>query len=161
VAFALALGWLAGRLHLAPIVGAFAAGLILTRTEHQAHLQTVIKPVADVFVPVFFVLIGAAVDVRLLNPFVAEHHATLVLAGALTLVAIAGKLAAGLGTLRRGVDRWTIGIGMIPRGEVGLIFAGVGLGSHIIGDSHYAAIVTMVTVTTLLAPLLLGMALRR
>jgi Kef-type K+ transport system membrane component KefB len=161
VAFALGLGWLAGRLHLAPIVGAFAAGLILTRTEHHTHLQTVIKPVADVFVPVFFVLIGAAVDVRLLNPLVAEHHPTLLLAGALTLVAIAGKLVAGVGTMRRGIDRWAIGIGMIPRGEVGLIFAGVGLASHIIGDGQYAAIVTMVALTTLLAPILLGMVLRR
>ncbi len=155
VTFALTLGYLAGLLHLAPLIGAFAAGLVLARTEHQAHIGDAIKPVADVFVPIFFVLVGMAVDLRRLNPLQEENWPVLFLAGGLGIVAVLGKLAAGLGVAGGKADRWVVGIGMLPRGEVGLIFAGTGLAQRIIGEGEYGAILLVVALTTFLAPVLL------
>lgn len=147
-------GYVAELLHVAALIGAFAAGLILAKTEHQAPIEDTIKPVADIFVPIFFVLIGAAVDLSLLNPFNPQNRPILLLAGGLTVIAVLGKLAAGLGAGRR-INRWAVGIGMLPRGEVGLIFAGVGLTSAIISTAEYGAILLVVALTTLLSPLLL------
>jgi len=153
--FALLLGYLAEELRVAAIVGAFAAGLVLARTEHHAHIEERLKPVTDVFVPIFFVMVGAAVDLSTLNPFDPGSRPILVLAGALTAVAVLGKLVSGLGARGHEVRRWVVGLGMLPRGEVGLIFAGVGLSSRIIGEPEYAAIVAVVVVTTFLSPILL------
>ena len=155
VTFALTLGYLAGLLHIAPLLGAFAAGLVLARTEHQAHIGEAIKPVADVFVPIFFVLVGMAVDLRRLNPMETENWQVLLLAGGLVIAAVLGKLVAGFGTVGQKADRWLVGIGMLPRGEVGLIFAGAGLSQRIIGEGEYGAILLVVAVTTFLAPVLL------
>lgn len=155
VTFALALGYLAGLLHIAPLIGAFAAGLVLARTEHHAHIGEAIKPVADVFVPIFFVLVGMAVDLRLLNPMQPENRPVLLLAGGLVIVAILGKLVAGLGVMGKKTDPWMVGIGMLPRGEVGLIFAGTGLSQRIIGEGEYGAILLVVALTTFVAPILL------
>jgi Kef-type K+ transport system membrane component KefB len=163
VTFALLLGYLAGRIHLAPLIGAFAAGLVLARTEHQVHIQEAITPVANVFVPIFFVLIGAAMNLGLLNPFHQQNRPILLLAFALGIVAVLGKLVAGLGVLggKSGADPWTVGIGMLPRGEVGMIFASVGLSQRIIGEGEYGAILLVVAFTTLLAPILLKLRYRR
>jgi Kef-type K+ transport system membrane component KefB len=147
-------GYVAELLHVAALIGAFAAGLVLARTEHHAHIEDTIKPVADIFVPIFFVLIGAAVDLSLLNPFNRQNWPILLLAAGLTVAAVLGKLAAGLGA-GRGINRWAVGSGMLPRGEVGLIFAGIGLASAIISTAEYGAILTVVTLTTVLSPLLL------
>lgn len=147
-------GYVAEILHVAALIGAFAAGLILAKTEHQAHIEDTIKPVADIFVPIFFVLIGVAVDVSLLNPFNPQNWPVILMAGGLTVVAVLGKLAAGLGA-RGKINRWAVGIGMLPRGEVGLIFAGVGLTSAIISTAEYGAVLVVVTLTTVLSPLLL------
>jgi len=155
VTFALALGYAGTLVHLAPLIGAFAAGLILARAEHQIHLGEHIKPVADIFVPIFFVLTGAAVDLGSLNPFSEQNWPVLLLTGGLTVAAILGKLLAGLGAREARVNRWVIGAGMLPRGEVGLIFAGVGLTSAIISTAEYGAILVVVAITTLLSPLLL------
>ncbi|MBM4120555.1 MAG: cation:proton antiporter [Nitrospira sp.] len=153
--FALGLGYGAHLLHLAPLIGAFAAGLVLARTGHREQITTAIKPVADVFVPVFFVLIGAAVDLSRLNPFVLENWPSLALAGGLTGAAIAGKLAAGLGAWGPGVRRWIVGAGMVPGGEVVLIFAGAGLAQAVFSTAEYGAVVVSVTLTSLASPLLL------
>jgi Kef-type K+ transport system membrane component KefB len=147
-------GYVAELLHVAALIGAFAAGLVLARTEHHAHIEGTVKPVADVFVPIFFVLIGAAVDLRLLNPFDPQNRPVLLLAGGLTVVAVLGKLAAGLGAGRT-ANRQAVGIGMLPRGEVGLIFAGIGLSSAIISTAEYGALLVVVALTTVLSPLLL------
>ncbi len=154
ITFALLLGYVADRMKIAPLVGAFAAGLVLARTEHQAHLQERIQPVADVFVPIFFVLIGAAVDLASLNPFNERNWPILLLAGGLGLVAVIGKLAAGLGAAP-GVNRWAVGVGMLPRGEVGLIFASMGLAYRVLDEAQYGAILLVVVLTTFVAPLLL------
>lgn len=159
--FALVLGYAAELVHIAPLVGAFAAGLVLARTEHQVHIEERIKPVADVFVPIFFVLIGTNVDVSYFNPFASQNWPILLLAGGLTIAAVIGKLAAGLGVAGEKANRWTIGVGMLPRGEVGLIFAAVGLSQEIIAEGEYGAILVVVVLTTLVSPVLLKLAFKR
>jgi len=149
-------------------VGAFAAGLVLEdmhykefkdRGEHT--LEELIKPISGFLAPVFFVLMGMRTDLR---AFAAPG--VLGLALALTLAAIVGKQACSLGVWRPGIDRLTVGIGMIPRGEVGLIFANIGLGLQIDGHpvvnrNTFSAIVVMVILTTLLTPFGLKLSLGR
>ena len=153
--FALVLGYLAELVHVAALVGALAAGLVLARTEHQVHIAERIKPVADVFVPIFFVLIGTAVELRHFDPSNPENWPVLLLAGGLLLAACIGKLTAGLGALGQKANRWAIGVGMVPRGEVGLIFAALGLANHVINPAEYGAILIVVALTTLSVPPLL------
>jgi Kef-type K+ transport system membrane component KefB len=153
--FALLLGYVAEEVRVAPLVGAFAAGLILARTEHQGLIEERLKPITDVFVPIFFVLVGVAVNLAHLNPFNPENQSVLLLAGGLTLVGIIGKLMSAWGVLDGSVNRWVVGVGMVPRGEVGLIFAGVGLGAHIITDGQYGAILIVVALTTFFSPIFL------
>jgi Kef-type K+ transport system membrane component KefB len=153
------LSWLAGVIGLAPIVGAFAAGLILEdvhyrdfvdRGEHR--LGELIHPISSFLVPIFFVVMGTRTD---LQSFI--KPGVLGLAAALTLVAIIGKQACSLGVLGKGVDRLTVGLGMIPRGEVGLIFANIGItlsinGQRVVNESIFSAVVVMVIVTTMVTP---------
>ncbi len=150
VVFAMALAAVADLIGLATIIGAFAAGLILAKTDRRAHIEERIKPVADLFVPVFFVTVGMKVEPAMLDPFAA--NAQLGLALLLTGLAVASKLAAGLAVYQRGVRRWPVGIGMVPRGEVGLIFAGTGLAVGVIAADLYSALVVAVMLTTFVAP---------
>jgi Kef-type K+ transport system membrane component KefB len=120
-----------------------------------------VHPISYVLVPVFFVLMGMRTDLR---AFVAPG--VLSLAGALVGIAIVGKLAAGLGALGKGLDRLSIGIGMVPRGEVGLIFASIGAGLTVQGEkvvdaSVFSAVVVMVIVTTMVTPPFLKWSLGR
>ena len=166
--FCFLLSWLADFIGLAPIVGAFAAGLILEDVhykdiENRDHhtLEELVKPISYFLVPVFFVLMGMRTD---LKAFVAPG--VLSLAGVLLVVAIGGKLVAGLGALGKGLDRLSIGIGMVPRGEVGLIFASIGAGLSIKGEkvvdaSVFSAVVVMVIVTTMVTPPFLKWSLSR
>jgi Kef-type K+ transport system membrane component KefB len=160
LSFALLPGYVTGWMGLAALVGAFAAGLILARSEHRTHIETTIKPVADVFVPIFFVLIGAAVNLHDLNPLDSRNWPVLLLAGGLTLVAVIGKLVAGLGVTGAQANRWAIGVGMLPRGEVGLIFASLGLTYRILDEAQYGAILLVVVLTTLVSPILLKRAFK-
>ncbi len=168
LAFCFFLSWLSGVVGLAPIVGAFAAGLILEDTHYRDFvdrgehgLEDLIHPISSFLVPIFFVLMGLRTDLRsFLQPGV------LGLAAALTIAAILGKQACSLGVLGSGVDRLTVGLGMIPRGEVGLIFANIGLalsvgGHRIITKSTFSAVVVMVIVTTMVTPPALKWSLRR
>ena len=148
--FAMALAALADRIGLATIIGAFAAGLVLATTERRAHIEERVKPVADLLVPVFFVTIGMKVEPALLNPF--GEEAGLGMALLLTVVAIVSKLATGLAVYRKTVRRWVVGVGMVPRGEVGLIFAGAGLAAGVIDGGLYSALVVAVMLTTFVAP---------
>ncbi len=150
VVFAVALAALADLIGLATIIGAFAAGLILATTERRAHIEERIKPVADLLVPVFFVTVGMKVEPAMLNPF--APNAQLGIAMLLTAVAVASKLAAGLAVYQRGVRRWPVGVGMVPRGEVGLIFAGTGLAVGVVAADLYSALVVAVMLTTFVAP---------
>lgn len=150
VFFAVVLAATADLIGLAAIIGSFAAGLILAGTERREHVEAQIRPVADLFVPIFFVTIGMKVPPAMLNPLSPEGHLWLALL--LTVAAIASKLVTGLSVYQRGVRRWPVAVGMIPRGEVGLIFAGIGLGHGLLEGDLYAALVVMVMLTTFAAP---------
>ena len=150
VVFAVALAAVADLIGLATIIGAFAAGLVLATTERREHIEERIKPVADLLVPVFFVTVGMKVQPVALNPF--AEGAQFGVAVLLTGVAVASKLAAGLAVYQRGVRRWPVAVGMVPRGEVGLIFAGAGLAAGVIAEDLYSALIVVVMLTTFAAP---------
>lgn len=148
LAFLLAV--LAATVGSALIVGAFAAGLVLAPSEHVQAIERGVVRLANVFVPVFFVAVGAAVDVRTLG-----SGEVLLVGLALTAVAIAGKFVAGFAPVWVRANKTLIGVGMIPRGEVGLIFAQTGLTAGVLSGGDYSALMLMVLVTTFLAPPLL------
>jgi Kef-type K+ transport system membrane component KefB len=158
-AFVLLLCVVAERAGTALIIGAFAAGLILSETNQSALIEERIKPVADIFTPIFFVSIGAAADLRLWNPFLAENRPTLVIGAALLAIAIIGKLASGWAVPWLRINRLAVGVGMAPRGEVGLIFAQIGLTAGVLSGRLYSAILFVVIATTLVTPPLLKRAL--
>ena len=119
-------------------------------------------PLADFFVPIFFVVVGARTDLSVLNPFVPSNREGLIIATFLVIVAIVGKLVTGF-TLsgKENINRLAVGIGMIPRGEVGLVFAGVGAATGVLTDSLDAAIIVMVIFTTFIAPPFLRLAFQQ
>ena len=159
-AFLLLLCVMAQRAGMAPIIGAFAAGLILSETNQFDVIEERIKPVADVFTPIFFLSIGAAVDLRVWNPFVAENRQTLAISGVLFVIALIGKLASGWAVPWLRFNRRAVGVGMAPRGEVGLIFAQIGLTAGILSNRLFSAILFVVIATTLVTPPLLKWVLR-
>lgn len=152
---------LANYIGLAAIVGAFAAGLIVCDEQFGENpnksptTQELIGPIQSLFAPVFFILMGMQVN---LKTFLDTD--TLWLAAVFSVAAVIGKLVSGIAA-GRGIDRLSIGIGMMPRGEVGLIFASIGKGLGVVSDSIFSAIVIMVIVTTLLTPLMLKWSLER
>lgn len=151
--FAFIMAFIGNAIHLEAILGAFAAGLVLDETDARQELDELIKPVADILVPIFFVTVGARADLRVLNPMVPENRAGLLIAIFLVLVAIAGKLVTGWTVFGQpGINRAAIGVGMIPRGEVGLVFAGIGSASGILSKPLEVSIIIMVILTTFLAP---------
>lgn len=141
-------------------LGAFAAGLILSRSRHTEAIQETVKPLVALFATVFFVLIGTGMNLSVLNPFDAANREGLIVAAFLLVVAVLGKLAAGWGYLSaQPTRRLVVGLGMLPRGEVGLIFLGLGSQAGILTSSLEAAILLMVLGTTFLAPILLRLVL--
>jgi Kef-type K+ transport system membrane component KefB len=154
--FAFVMSYLAAAIHLEAILGAFAAGLVLDETDKRKELQKQVVPIADMLVPIFFVTVGAKTDLGVLNPAVPSNREGLIIAIFLIAVAIAGKVVTGVAVFGQpGINRLAIGVGMIPRGEVGLVFAGVGSASGILSKPLEAAIIMMVILTTFLAPPLL------
>jgi Kef-type K+ transport system membrane component KefB len=162
------MAWVAAKVGLAPIVGAFAAGLVLDEvhykpsgTRKERDLHELLQPVSTVLVPIFFVLMGLKVDFRLF-----ARVDILGFALALTVAAIIGKQICSLGVVERGINRLAVGLGMIPRGEVGLIFAGIGAtlmlpssaggaSQPVINSAIFGAVVIMVIITTLITPIAL------
>ncbi|CBN54305.1 Na+/H+-exchanging protein [Kamptonema sp. PCC 6506] len=154
--FAFMLSYIGAAIHLEAILGAFAAGLVFDETDKRKELQRQIEPIADVMVPVFFVCVGAKTNLGVLNPAVPANREGLIVAIFLIVVAILGKVVTGAAVWGQGnINRLAIGVGMIPRGEVGLVFAGVGSASGVISPPLEAAIIMMVILTTFLAPPLL------
>ncbi len=186
----LILAYIASLIGLAPIIGAFAGGLILdsvtfkrfrrpefcedlddlakssdnaTKEKLQSvvrhydhkHVEDLLEPVGQVFVPIFFVVTGMSVD---LSTF-ADTSIILTALG-LTLAAIVGKVAAGF-FAGKGTNRWLVGFGMVPRGEVGLIFATIGMGLGVVTGGVFSAVIIMVIITTLIAPPVLTAILKR
>ena len=189
LATGLFLAWLAHAIGLAPIIGAFAAGLLFEPIflrdfdrpaivreiepllpagdpglaerlrpilkKHGGHQhEHMIEPIGYFFVPVFFVLTGMQVDLKTL-----ADPAVLGVGAGVTLAAVAGKLAAGLAAGPSG--RWLVGWGMVPRGEVGLIFAMVGKQLGVMNEAMFSVIVLMVILTTLITPPVLTVLLKR
>ena len=163
--FVMGLSWFADLVGLATIIGAFAAGLIINDRyfdrwigDDMAGCDTVknlMAPLEAVLVPIFFVLIGMQVK---LESFLSGE--VWLLATGLAVAAIAGKLVCGFAA-DRSLNRLAIGVGMLPRGEVGLIFATIGKGLGVLDSRLFASIVLMVVITTVISPSLLKWALRR
>jgi Kef-type K+ transport system membrane component KefB len=170
LAFCFATAWLAGWLGLAPIVGAFAAGLVLEQAHYRdlrardaqgRDVQALLEPLATFLVPVFFVLMGMRVDLAAFGRAGVPGFTA-----GLIAVALVSKQACSLGVLGKGTDRLAVGLGMIPRGEVGLIFASIGAslvigGERVVDPAVFSAVVATVAATTLLTPPLLAWRLRR
>ncbi len=162
--FVMVLAWMANLAGLATIIGAFTAGLIL----HDAYFESwdndrkcpicikdLIMPLEVILVPIFFVLMGIQVKLEtFLEPGV------MMLAAGLVAAAIVGKVVSGFGAFGAS-NRWAIGFGMMPRGEVGLIFAAIGKSLGVMDDALFSAVVLMVVVTSLLSPPLLKYCFRR
>ncbi|UFP95722.1 cation:proton antiporter [Gloeobacter morelensis MG652769] len=154
--FAFALAYLAELLGSAAIIGAFAAGLVLAETDKRHDLEAQLRPVTDFFLPIFFITVGAGVNLALLG-----NQQALLLAGGLSVTAVLGKLVCGWAAFGVKANKFAIGAGMVPRGEVGLVFASVGLASGVLTGVNHTAVVIMVILTTFFGPLLLGLLLRR
>ncbi len=137
------------------ILGAFAAGVACARSRRRAAIERASLPAVRILTPLFFVMVGAGVDLSVLSPSAPGGGRTLALSALLIAAAVAGKLASALAVRGGKLNRWAIGCGMIPRGEVGLIFAQIGLTAGIVEPPLYAAVVATVIVTTFLAPPLL------
>lgn len=154
--FAFFMAFLGNAIHLEAILGAFAAGLVLEETDERKELDELIKPIADLLVPIFFVTVGARADLSVLNPAVADNRAGLLIAIFLVAVAIVGKVVTGWVVFGiPNVNRLAIGVGMVPRGEVGLVFAAIGSASGVLSKPLEVSIIIMVISTTFLAPPLL------
>jgi Kef-type K+ transport system membrane component KefB len=158
---AFGLSYIAAIIGLAPIVGAFAAGLILEEAHFRGFrdeitVEKLLRPIATMLVPIFFVVMGIGVRLETFS-----NTGVLGLAAGLTIAAILGKQVCGFGVIERGLDRLSVGVGMIPRGEVGLIFAGIGRALKVIDDGTFSAIVMMVMLTTVCTPPVLKYTLAR
>jgi Kef-type K+ transport system membrane component KefB len=141
-------------------LGAFAAGLILSKSAHTHAIEAAVKPVVALFATIFFVLIGTGMDLSVLNPLDPANRPGLIVAAFLLVVAIAGKVAAGWCFFsQQPTQRLVVGLGMMPRGEVGLIFLGLGTQAKLLSPPLEAAILLMVIGTTFLAPVLLRLVL--
>jgi len=162
--FVMVLAWVANLAGLATIVGAFAAGIVLSdsyfkryelSSERRVSIRELIMPLEVILVPIFFILMGIQVK---LESFTSWTVVTV--AGGLLIAAVIGKLASGIGA-GKPADKLIIGIGMMPRGEVGLVFAAIGRTLGVISDAIFSAIVLMIVVTTLIAPPLLKAVIAR
>jgi Kef-type K+ transport system membrane component KefB len=153
--FAFALAWIAEQVGSAAIIGAFAAGLVLAKTDKRHDLEQQLRPITDFFLPVFFITVGAGVNLALL-----ANQEALFLALTLSATAVLGKLVCGWAAFGIPANKWVIGAGMVPRGEVGLVFASVGLATGVLSGVTHTAVVIMVIFTTFLGPLLLSLMLR-
>ncbi|MCE5231481.1 cation:proton antiporter [bacterium] len=160
LSLAFVLAWTANLIGLAPIVGAFTAGLIISEDLFQRHPEKRaaidwLAPVEAIFAPIFFVLMGMQVDLAAFG-----QPAVVGLGLAFIVAAVAGKLVCGV-VGGPGVDPMTIGIGMIPRGEVGLIFASIGKSMGVLSAEVFSAVVIVVVVSTLITPVGLKWAIAR
>jgi Kef-type K+ transport system membrane component KefB len=168
ICFCFVVSGIAALAGLAPIVGAFAAGVVLEEVHYKPFLERgerrveeLLFPITTLIVPIFFVVMGFRVE---LDSFASPS--VLKFAALITLVAIIGKQICGLGVLERGVDRLAIGVGMIPRGEVGLIFAGLGSslmlqGRPVLSPTTFSALALMIMLTTFITPPLLKLVFER
>lgn len=154
LALTLAFAALADIANLAFIIGAFMAGLAIGRSEHRERVARDLGTVGNVFIPIFFLQIGLHADLGAM-----AKPSVLLFAGAMTLLAIGGKLVSAVGAIGTRADKLLLGIGMIPRGEVGLIFASIGLANGVLDADLYGALLLVVLLTTIITPPLLRLRL--
>ena len=153
--------FIATAIGLEAALGAFAAGLIASTSKHRQEIQAAVTPIVGLFATVFFVLVGAGMDLSVINPSDPESRSALVIAGFMFVVAIIGKVAAGWAVFgKQKTNHLVVGLGMLPRGEVGLIFLGLGTAAKLLSPGLEAAILLMVIGTTFLAPVLLRLVLK-
>lgn len=152
LAFTLGFAELANSAKLAPIVGAFVAGIALSRAHQSDRIRKELTPVGHLFIPVFFLQIGIDADIASFGKTEVLRDAAILLT-----VAVIGKLVSPAGAIGAPGDKLLIGLGMLPRGEVGLIFATIGLENGVLSDELYASLLLVVLATTLMAPQLLKM----
>jgi Kef-type K+ transport system membrane component KefB len=160
LAICFALAALADQAGSALIMGAFAAGVILAKTEQFHAIADQVRPVGALLTPIFFVSVGSALDIHLLDPTRPGGASLLLVAFGLTLLAIVGKVAAGFAVPWARFRRLAVGVGMVPRGEVGLIFADIGRRSGLLTDDAFSVVLLMVMGTTFVAPPLLKLLFR-
>ncbi|PIN85568.1 MAG: hypothetical protein COV47_01520 [Candidatus Diapherotrites archaeon CG11_big_fil_rev_8_21_14_0_20_37_9] len=154
--FAISMSYIAAGIGLATIVGAFAAGLVLEREENETPIRKRTHILVELFAPIFFATAGAAVNV-----FAVITPEIIPMVVILTIIAIVSKVVAGLGAWNTKASKLAVGVGMIPRGEVGLIFASFGLQKGLVGNDIYSALVLVIMITTFLTPPLLQKAMDR
>jgi len=160
LAICFGLAALADRAGSALIMGAFAAGVILARTDQYRAIVERVRPVGALLTPIFFVSVGSALDIHLLDPTRPGGAKLLLVALGLTVLAMLGKVAAGFSVPWVRFRRLAVGVGMIPRGEVGLIFADIGRRSGLLTDDAFSVVLLMVMGTTFVAPPLLKLLFR-
>ena len=156
LAFAFALAWIAEQSGSAMIIGAFAAGIVLHGTPQRREIEKATTHLGFFFVPIFFAVVGASVDLAAL-----ATPRALTVGGVLIAIGVAGKVLAGYAPLWFKGSKLLVGVAMIPRGEVGLIFAQLGLASGALDAELFGAVMLMVLVTTLMTPPVLGLVARR
>ena len=153
--------FIATAIGLEAALGAFAAGLIASTSKHRHEIQAAVTPIVGLFATVFFVLVGAGMDLSVINPSDPSARSAVVIAGFMFLVAIVGKVAAGWAVFGpQKTNKLVVGLGMLPRGEVGLIFLGLGTAAKLLSPGLEIAILLMVIGTTFLAPVLLRLVLK-
>ncbi|MGB9876339.1 MAG: cation:proton antiporter [bacterium] len=153
IAFLLLLSLLSQIAGLAPIVGAFTCGLLLSRSEQRLHIERGITPLADFLTPFFFVIMGAKMKLG------AFSISSLLFILVIFTIAFLGKIIAGLSTPGKRLRKWIIGVGMVPRGEVGLVLASYSLSHRILSYCDYSLLVLVIMLTTIIAPLILHLSL--
>lgn len=156
MAFAVAMAALAERSGSAPIIGAFAAGLVLYDTPQRRTIESATAVLGHFFVPVFFASVGAAVDLGAMR-----DPQALAIGGVLLAIGIVGKFVAGYAPFWLPMRHSMVGVAMIPRGEVGLIFAQMGLTTGALTPALFGALMMMVIGTTVITPLWLALLVRR
>ncbi|GAB5444062.1 MAG: cation:proton antiporter [Fuerstiella sp.] len=152
IVLAFALAWLAYAAGSAVMIGAFAAGLLLRRSDQAESISTGLLPLGQFFVPIFFVMVGASVNLRLLNGSSDQGMEFVRLTGLLLSVAVLGKLAAGYVPFWFKCRKAVVGWAMVPRGAVGLVFAQYGLSRGVLDERLFSSITLMVILTTMVAP---------
>lgn len=151
VVFGVGMATLSAWIGLAPIVGAFFAGMLVAEIKEDHDIENPVHGISVLLTPIFFAVVGLQLDLAALTKPV-----ILIAGSVLSILAILGKLVGGVGAIKRGIREATVvGMGIVPRGEVGLIVAAIGLSSGAVNDQEYALVLFVVVVTTLIAPLFL------
>ena len=150
--FLLFIAYYANYVGIAAMSGAFLAGILLTRTNQLDLIKEKTKPLVEILTPVFFVVAGTSVDLKILNPFNPENKDAFILCAFLIPIAVIGKFVSGFSIWKKGISKTFVGVGMIPRGVVGLICAQVGLSTAILTQKTFTALVITIMVTILITP---------